>query len=127
VAEARAFLGGRTNLAGWADNQAREQILLAEYPAEVELPVQVFRLGDVAVAAWPGEIFAVSGLRLKAQSPVQPLFNVGLANGWFGYIPPPEQFAYGAYETWRMRTSPLETNATVKLTDAFLALLRGAP
>ena len=127
VAEARAFLGTRTNLTGWTDNYAREQVLLAEYPAEVELRLQVFRIGEVAVAAWPGEIFAASGLRLKERSPVKPLFNVGLANGWFGYIPPPEQFAYGAYETWRMRTSPLETNATVSMTDAFLALLRASP
>lgn len=127
VEQARTFLGGRTNLASWNDNFAREQLLLAEYPTEVELPIQVFRIGEVAVAAWPGEIFAVSGLRLKERSPVKPLFNVGLANGWFGYIPPPEQFALGAYETWRMRTSPLETNATVKMTEAFLDLLEDAP
>lgn len=121
---ARSVLGVRSKLTGWSDNFAREQLLLAEYPAEVELPIQIFRIGPVAVAAWPGEIFAVSGLRLKERSPVKPLFNVGLANGWFGYIPPPEQFALGAYETWRMRTSPLETNATVKMTEAFLRLIQ---
>jgi hypothetical protein len=75
------------------------------------------------VAAWPGEIFAVNGLDLKRRSPVRPLFNVELANGWFGYIPPPEQFKYGAYETWRMRTSPLETDAIPKMTDCLLGLL----
>lgn len=125
VAQARAVVAGRPveKLGGWADNVAREQLFLADWPVEVSLPIQVFDIGGLAVAAWPGEIFASSGLELKRRSPVKPLFNVGLANGWYGYIPPPEQFQYGAYETWRMRTSPLETNAIPKMTDCFLGLL----
>ena len=51
------------------------------------------------------------------------LFNISLANGWYGYIPPPDQFALGSYETWRGRTSPLETNAIPKMTESFLKLL----
>lgn len=121
---ARRRLGGRSNLSGWADNFAREQLLLAEGPEAVDVPLQVLRIGDVAVAAWPGEIFAASGLELKRRSPDRPVCNIGLANGWFGYIPPPEQFRYGAYETWTMRTSPLETNAVVRMGDALLGLVR---
>ena len=75
------------------------------------------------MAGWPGVIFAVSGLALKRRSPVKSLFNVGLANGWYGYIPPPGQFPLGAYETWRMRTSPLETNAIPKMTETLLGML----
>jgi hypothetical protein len=129
VEAARATLAGRpaAELQSWTDNYAREQLFLADWPAEVSLPLQVFRVGDLAVAAWPGEIFAASGLELKRRSPVQPLFNVGLANGWFGYIPPPEQFPYGAYETWRMRTSPLATNAIPRMIEAFLSLLNPPP
>jgi hypothetical protein len=125
VERARAVVAGRPveKLSGWADNYAREQFLLADWPAEVFLPMQVFRIGELAVAAWPGEIFAASGLDLKRRTPVKPLFNIGLANGWYGYIPPPEQFRLGAYETWRMRTSPLETNAIPKMTDCLLGLL----
>jgi hypothetical protein len=138
VAQARAVVAGRPveKLGGWTDNVAREQLFLVEWPGEVSMPIQIFRIGDLAVAAWPGEIFAASGLELKRRSPVKTLFNVGLANGWYGYIPPPEQFPYGAYETWRMRTSPLETNAIPKMLDGFLDLIetsrarathRGAP
>ena len=125
VVKAKAVVAGRAvgELRTWTDNYAREQILLAEYPAEVSLPIQVFRIGDLALAAWPSEIFAVSGLELKRRSPVKPLLNVGLANGWFGYIPPPEQFPLGAYETWRMRTSCLKTRAIPDLLDCFLGLL----
>ncbi len=124
--QARKLVAGRPvdKLRSWTENLAREQILLAEYPPEVSLPLQVFRIGDLAVAAWPGEIFAVSGLELKHRSSVKPLFNVGLANGWYGYIPPPEQHKLGAYETWHMRTSPLQTDATTRLIDAFMQLLQ---
>ena len=87
------------------------------------MPMQVFHIGELAIAGWPGEIFASSGLELKKRSPIKSLFNVGLANGWYGYIPPPEQFKYGAYETWRMRTSPLEPQAIPKMIDTFLELL----
>ena len=125
VQQARTVIAGRPveTLQSWAENYAREQILLSEWPVEVAMPLQVFRIGGLAVAGWPGEIFAASGLELKHRSPVKPLFNVGLANGWYGYIPPPEQFPVGAYETWRMRTSPLETNAIPKMLAVFLDLL----
>lgn len=122
---ARGILRGRDRMAlrTWPEFYAREQILLADYPDELSLPLQVFRVGDVAIAQWPGEIFAVTGLDLKRRSPVKALFNISLANGWFGYIPPPGQHALGSYETWRGRTSPLETNAIPRMTETFLDLL----
>jgi neutral ceramidase len=128
IEQARAVVAGRPveRLSGWTDNYAREQLFLADWPAEVSMPLQIFRIGDLAIAGWPGEIFATSGLDLKRRSPVKSLFNIGLANGWYGYIPPPEQFAVGAYETWRMRTSPLETNAIPKMTDCLLGLLESS-
>ena len=126
VEKARAVVAGRpvSHLKTWPEDYAREQIILSEYPAEVSMPLQVFRIGELAIAGWPGEIFAASGLNLKKQTPLKPLFNIGLANGWYGYIPPPEQFPWGAYETWRMRTSFLETNAVTKMTASFVELLK---
>lgn len=125
VARARDIVAGRDRLKlrTWAEIYAREQLILADYPDRLSLPLQVFRIGDLAVAQWPGEIFAISGLDLKQRSPVKPLFNISLANGWYGYIPPPEQHAAGSYETWRGRTSPLATNAIPQITEAFLKVL----
>ncbi len=125
VERAHGLINGRSasHLRTWPEIYAREQLILADYAATVLLPLQVFRIGDLAIAAWPGEIFAVSGLELKQRSPVKPLFNISLANGWFGYIPPPEQHRLGSYETWRGRTSFLEVDATVKMTEALLNLL----
>lgn len=119
VAEGR----DRLELRAWTQIYAREQLILANYPDDASVPLQVFRIGDLAIAQWPGEIFAISGLTLKRKHSSQPLFNVSLANGWYGYIPPPEQHALGSYETWRARTSPLETNAIPKMLDAFTKLL----
>lgn len=123
VEQARAVLAGRplNQLSTWSDNYAREQTLLASYPPAVSMPLQVLHIGELAIAAWPGEIFAVSGLALKRH---KPLFNIELANGWYGYIPPPEQFPLGAYETWRMRTSCLETGAIPKMLATFEGMLK---
>jgi hypothetical protein len=83
----------------------------------------MFHIGSLRVAQWPGEIFAESGLALKKFASPSPLFNISLANGWFGYIPPPGQHSLGSYETWRLRTSPLETNAIPRILEVFHRLL----
>lgn len=122
---ARRLLGGRSagQLRSWPEIHARDQILLAGYPDSFELPIQVFRIGDLAIAQWPGEIFAESGLALKRFMTPRPAFNISLANGWFGYIPPENQHSLGAYETWRMRSSPLASDAIPRILDGFHRLL----
>lgn len=101
---------------------AREQVLLAAEP-ERELKLQALRIGDLGIAAIPNEVFAITGLKIKAQSPLQPTVNIELANGADGYIPPPEQHALGGYTTWPARTAGLEVNAEPRVVEAVLALL----
>jgi hypothetical protein len=102
---------------------ARETTLLAKYPAAVPVTVQAFRIGDLAVAQIPCEVFAEIGLRLKHESALQPAFTISLANGYNGYLPTPQQHALGGYETWRARSSYLEVDASEKITAALLTLL----
>ena len=66
---------------------ALEQIFLHEQP-ERELKLQAIRIGDLGIAAIPDEVYALTGLKIKAQSPLPATFNIGLANGFEGYIPP---------------------------------------
>jgi hypothetical protein len=40
---------------------------------------------------------------------------VELANGYNGYLPTPQQHAWGGYETWRARSSYLEEDASLKI------------
>jgi hypothetical protein len=49
---------------------------------------------------------------------------IGLANGYHGYLPPPDQFPLGGYTTWRARTSYLETEAEPKITATLTRLLQ---
>jgi len=101
---------------------AFEQIYLHEKP-KVELKLQAVRIGDLGITAIPNEVYGITGLKLKAQSPLQPTFNIELANGAQGYIPPPEQHVLGGYTTWPARTAGLEVQAEPRIVEALLKLL----
>lgn len=114
---------------GYAEIYALEQILLDEEPQR-ELKLQAIRIGDVGIAAIPNEVFGITGIKLKRQSPLPFTFNIELANGAEGYIPPPEQHKLGGYTTWPARTAGLEVDAEPKIVEALLGLLEevsGAP
>jgi hypothetical protein len=102
---------------------ARETVQLAEWPDRFKTPVQVFRIGEFAVCALPGEPFAETGLDIKKQSPLKPTMMVGMANDYAGYLPTEEQHALGGYETWRAKSSFLEVKAATKIQQTALELL----
>ncbi len=102
---------------------AREQVLLSKTPPTRSLKLQALRVGGLGIAAIPCEVYGITGLRLKAQSPLVPTMNIELANGAEGYIPPPEQHALGGYSTWEAKTSCLEKTAESKIVEAVLELL----
>jgi hypothetical protein len=99
-----------------------ESVLLSEYPTEVPLILQAFRIGDLAIAAIPCEVFAEIGLELKHKSPFPQTFTIELANGYNGYLPTPAQHKLGGYETWRARSSYLEIGASTKITETIFKL-----
>lgn len=105
-----------------AEVYAREQLLLAEQPTR-ELKLQALRIGDLGITAIPCEVYGLTGLRIKAQSPLVPTLNMELANGCEGYIPPPEQHTLGGYTTWEARTAALQVDAEPRIVDAMLGLL----
>jgi len=103
---------------------ARETMLIKDFPKQVPLVIQAFRIGDLAITAVPCEIFVEIGLDIKAKSPFKPTFTTSLANGYNGYLPTPEHHKLGGYETWRARSSYLEVDASTKITENILGLLR---
>jgi hypothetical protein len=117
VAELKGTLPTKRN-----DIYALEQIYLDKEPAR-ELKIQGIRIGDLGIAAIPNEVFALTGLKIKAQSPLQPTFTIELANGAEGYIPPPEQHALGGYTTWPARTAALEVQAEPRIVEIALRSL----
>jgi neutral ceramidase len=96
---------------------------MKDWPREIPLILQAFRIGDVGIAAIPNEVFVEIGLELRRRSPLKPMFTIELANGSYGYLPTPEQHKAGGYETWR-GTNQLEINASPKIVDAVLELFQ---
>ena len=92
-------------------------------PPTRELKIQAIRLGEMGIVGIPNEVFASTGISIKAETPLQPTMNISLANGSEGYIPPPEQHKLGGYTTWRARTSCLEAEAEPRIRAAVLELL----
>lgn len=101
---------------------AREQVLLHAMQ-RTEVVVQALRLGDIAIATVPTETYAVTGLKIKAASPLPNAMVIELANGGDGYIPPPEQHRFGGYNTWPARSAGLEVMAEPKIAEAAIELL----
>lgn len=90
-------------------------------PETVQIPLQVFRIGELAVHAIPFEVFTETGLELKERTPLADSFTIELASGSFGYLPTPEQHALGGYETW-LGTSRVELEASRKIVDCLLQM-----
>lgn len=105
-----------------AEVYAREQVLLHE-KQKTEIVVQGLRIGDIGIATTPCETYAVTGLKIKAASPLPNNLVIELANGGDGYIPPPEQHPFGGYNTWPARSAGLEVQAEPKIAEAAIALL----
>lgn len=95
---------------------------LLEGPDEVTIPLQVVRVGDLAIAAIPFETFVEIGLEIKEKTPFDDAFTISLANGSGGYLPTPQHHELGGYETW-MGTSKVELDASVKITNAILSMM----
>ena len=101
---------------------AREALILHERQ-HVELKLQAIRIGDLTISAIPNEVYALTGLKLKAQSPASMHFNIELANGATGYIPTPEQHVLGGYTTWPARSAGLEVQAEPNIMEVMLTEL----
>jgi neutral ceramidase len=71
---------------------------LASGTLQRRLRVQAMRIGQFAMVAFPGEIFAETAFNLRSSSSINTLTIVSCANGYIGYVAPREEFAKGGYE-----------------------------
>lgn len=102
---------------------ARETVMIADYSDTVPVTIQALRVGELGIAAIPCEVFVEIGLAIKSQSALKPAFTIELANGYNGYLPTAAQHELGGYETWRARSSYLETTAADTIQATALNLL----
>jgi len=108
---------------------AREVVLLKDLHEE-ERKLQAVRIGDLGIAALPAEVYAITGLKLKQQCPLGRMFNIELANGSIGYIPPPELRPLGGYNTWPARHTATQNDIETIVVDSLLSMfeeLTGRP
>lgn len=101
---------------------AQEALELAKYPESMPVELQTLRIGDLSIAAIPGEVFAESGLEMARRSPFAKTVTIELANGYYGYLPTPRQHLLGGYETWPARSSFMEVEASPKIESQILKM-----
>ena len=105
-------------------NYANHTIRFAEpdSPRTENVIVQAFRIGDQAIVSMPFEVLVEIGLEIKDKSPAPRTFMIELANGSYGYLPPPNQVELGGYETW-LGTSRFEKHSSEVLAKELLEML----
>jgi hypothetical protein len=94
-----------------------------EHPRTEPVLIQAFRIGDQAIVSMPFEVLVEIGLEIKKKSPFEHTFLIELANGGYGYLPPPNQHKLGGYETW-LGTSRFQPQSSEILIKHLLEMLR---
>jgi len=112
----------REKLPRRAEPYAERTLALAEAGETLDVPLQALHVGDLAICAIPFETFVEIGLDLKRRSPFPRTMVIGIANGYNGYLPTPEQHHLGGYETW-LGTNKVQEDASVIITDQLLEML----
>jgi len=86
-------------------------------PKTAGTEVQVAVVGNAAIVGVPGELFALSALRLKEKSEADLTMVASLSNGCVGYFPTRDQCGAGGYE---------DTSSVIWFEDTPAPIVRGA-
>lgn len=78
------------------------------------LEIQAIRLDGALLVGVPGEVFAETSLALDRKLP-EPVFLIGLANGYVGYLPTADAFRQGGYEP---RVASCDPGSEQRILDA---------
>lgn len=95
----------------------------AELPEQLDLPLTVVTLGDIAWVHLPVELFASFGLRIKDASPFPVTRVIGYTDGYAGYVSDAGGYQEGCYEALM---SLLDEGAGDMLVRESVALLEEA-
>jgi hypothetical protein len=86
----------------------------------VELELQVLTIAGGVLVGLPGEPFVEMGLAIKQAAPHRPVYAVGYANDYPGYIPSTQVYFQNRYESV---ATPLGAMAAERVQSAAVALL----
>lgn len=94
-------------------------------PSPLEVELQVLRIGEMAIAAMPGEPFAGIGAAVKKNSPFMVTMFCGYSSGkGGGYMPVESEYEHGGYEVERTPYGKGAAAAVVEAASAILKRLR---
>jgi len=106
--------------------QVWEMYRLVQFGAEpIEAEIQALRLGDLGIAAFPGELFCELGMRLKSASPAPQTMVAECSNGCLGYLVPEKGWDDGGYEVGLGAWCRVAKGEPEKMVAAAQELLQG--
>lgn len=85
--------------------------------------LQVVRIGEIALVALPGQLFASLGLEIRRRSPFRWTYVVGLANDDIGYIGDAEGYHLGGYQLWPGKHCPSASGTGEVMVERALEML----
>ena len=95
---------------------------MADKRTEIDLVLQLIRIGDCYVAGTPTQIFVQFGKKIK-EGIGAPCFVSAFANDYRGYVPTPECIGqHGVYEARLAPTSALAADTGDKIVEGILSL-----
>lgn len=103
----------------WERVFAERTLNQLKLPNYIEVDLTTFGIGDLGIASTPFQLFAAIGLNIKSKSPFKQTFVIGLADGYYGYVPTPEQIKLGGYETW-FGLNQVEEDASEKIVNQII-------
>lgn len=86
-------------LTDWAESMLKR--LANEPETKLTTEIQVIKIGNIALACNPSELFTEFALKIKQRAKMK-TFNIGYANDFVGYIPDRGDFERGGYAAARV-------------------------
>jgi hypothetical protein len=107
----------------WFENTQKLDLARTKYP----MPLSALRLGEVALAFHPSELYSYYGLRIRHDSPLPHTMVVGYADDFVGYLADPNAYQAGEYAAVVtpkiLDIPPFTPNAAQQMTTHVLELL----
>ncbi len=115
-----------TKMPGWMDyGRAEVERFQAEAAeaATYQTDVMAMRLGETALVALPGELFAEFGLLIKERSPFPHTLVASYANDYAGYVATRAAYGGGSYEVWPVLNARIGREGGYLMVDKAIELL----
>ena len=105
-------------------NWAKDYLQAAQEgkPKSQPFEVQAMRIGEMALVAYPGEMFVDYQLTLDRESPFSKTLTLAYSNGCIGYVPTAAAYEIGGYEV----TMAYRYYGTLMITSACEELIKQA-